>query len=243
MKDLLDRYLLNPHWRTIKIVGQAKVLGISATTIIVAPLLSRILIKLNEMETSIKQAHPALDALFPLIKYQFELPLSIKLLVGSAVFALLGKGLYEWQCPVYIKAGDAYQQFRHSQARASEELAGAFLKIMRGDNKEKKGEMISGLHALNTHITEPRVPDTYQWQVDTTIKLEAAGRVQLPGPAAHIMRFPDVGESFFYVLRDVMDDSRWAARVACAVFYGAAFVLLSLALAMQLGWAVRGMLL
>ena len=71
-----ERYLFDPHWRIIKVYGQAKILGISATTIIVAPLLSRILIKLNEMESTIRQAHPALNTLFPLIKLHFELPLS-----------------------------------------------------------------------------------------------------------------------------------------------------------------------
>ena len=114
-----ERYLLDPHWRIIKVYGQAKILGISATTIIVAPLLSRILIKLNEMETTIRQSHPALNALFPLIKLHFELPLSIKLLVGSAVFALVGKGIYEAMCPLYIKAGDSYQEFRHTRAHAT----------------------------------------------------------------------------------------------------------------------------
>jgi hypothetical protein len=58
-----------------------------------------------------------------------------------------------------------------------------------------------------------------------------------------VLNFPDVGGPVFYVLRDLMDDARPVARVACASLYLTAFALLSLALLMQLGWAVRGMLL
>lgn len=244
MIQLLDRYIFNPYWRTIKIYGQAKVLGISATTIIVAPLLSRILIKLNEMETTIRQAHPVLDALFPLMKYHFELPLSIKLLVGSAVCALLGKGIYEMGCPVYIKAGDTYEEFRQSQARATDALAGAFVKIMQGTNKEKKGKIVSGLQALRVGFMEPSFPDTQHWEPSTDIFLSIEGRPGPgKGPASHIFRFTQVEGPVFYVLRDVMDDFRRPARVACAVFYGVAFVLLFATLVMQLWWVVQGMLL
>jgi len=241
---LLERYLLNPHWRTIKVVGQAKVLGISATTIIIAPLLSRILVKLNEMETTIRQAHPALNALFPLIQYHFELPLSIKLLVGSAVCALLGKGIYEMGCPVYVKAGDTYEEFRHSQARATDVLADGFLKVMQGSSNEKKGGIVSGLQALQVNITHPSFPDAQQWAADTVVSFSTGGRPYPPkGPTAYLVRYPEVGGPLFYVLRDVMDDSRRPARVACALLYGVAFVLLAGTLLIQLSWAVRGMLL
>lgn len=241
MKDLLDRYLLNPHWRTIKIVGQAKVLGISATTIIVVPLLSRILIKLNEMETSIRQAHPAFDTLFPLIKYHFELPLSIKLLVGSAVCALVGKVVYEMGCPVYIKEGNTFEEFRQSQARATDTIADAFLKVMQGKGKEK---VVSGLQALHFTFAEPSHPTQVEWKRDTVIRLDHLGKgIHPKGSAEWTMRYSEVASAVFAVIRDVMDDSRKSARIICAMLYAAAFLLLLGTLALQLVWVVRGMLL
>jgi hypothetical protein len=127
LRYLVRRYLIDPHWRTIKVYGQAKVLGISATTIIIAPLLSRILIKLTEMETTIRQAHPALNALFPLFKYHLELPLGIRFLLCSAFCALLGKVIYEVACPTCIKVGDTYEEFRQIQARATDALVDSFI--------------------------------------------------------------------------------------------------------------------
>ncbi len=242
MRQFFDRYIYNPHWRTIKIFGHAKVLGISATTIIVAPLLSRILIKLNEMETSIRQAHPALDALFPLIKYHLELPLSIKFLVGSAVCALVGKGIYEMGCPVYIKEGDTYEQFRHSQARATDALVGGLLKIAHGIDIEKKDAMVMGLQALKVSLKATDISGTQPLEASSAINLVFDGRTTRSGPVARVLRFPEIGEAFYYVLRDVMDDSRRATRVTCAVLYLSAFVLLFFTLVLQLGWAVRGVL-
>jgi hypothetical protein len=244
VKHLLDRYLLNPHWRTLKVVGQAKVFGISATTIIIAPLLSRILIKLNEMETTIRQAHPALDAVFPLVQYNFQLPLPIKLLVGSAFCALLGKGIYEMRCPVYIKAGDSYEHYRNSQARASEILAAAFLKVMQENDKKKMGEIVSGLQALHYTFAQPPDPINTKWKQDTQIRLDYRGGGFHPvSSVEYTMRFTEAAEAIFSVMRDVMDDSRRAARVSCAVLYGLAFIFLSGALIIQMWWAARGMLL
>jgi len=61
--------------RTYPFERHLKILAISATTIIVAPLLTRILVALKVMATTIRKVHPALDALFPIIKLHFELPL------------------------------------------------------------------------------------------------------------------------------------------------------------------------
>jgi hypothetical protein len=243
VKHLLDRNLFNPHWRTIKIVAQARVLGISATTIIVAPLFSRTLIALNEMEPRIRQAHPILDALFPIIKLHFELPLSIKLVVGSAFCALLGKVIYEMRCPLYLKAGDNYEQFRHSQAQATSVLSDAFLRIMQGSDQKKKGEIVSHLQAVDLVFHTPSNPTDVEWKQDTHVQFLIRGGGSHPGgPLAYTMRFPDHAEAIFYVLRDVMDDSRRPARAACALFYAAAILLLAGALLIQLWWMVRGML-
>jgi hypothetical protein len=243
VRHLLHRYLIDPHWRTIKVYGQAKVLGISATTIIVAPLLSRILIKLNEMEATIRQAHPALNALFPLLKYHFELPLSIRLLVGSAVCALLGKGIYEVTCPSYTKVGNTYEEFRHSQARATATLVTSFAKIARDDDEKKRRAMMLGLQAHQVSFKGTQLNPAEPLEGKTPVTFVVDGRITRSGGLSFVLNHSDVGGPVFYVLRDLMDDSRRAARVTCAFLYLVAFALLSLSLLMQLGWAVRGMLL
>ena len=122
-------------------------------------------------------------------------------------------------------------------------LADGFLKVMQKGSGPKKQELVSGLHAMSRSFSEPKFPTTCHWEHDTHIRLAWGQRFYSSGPAASVMRDPEVGEPVFNVLRDLMDDSRAAARVACAVLYGVAFVLLAGALGIQLEWAVRGMLL
>jgi hypothetical protein len=200
------------------------------------------IIKLNKMEITIRQAHPALDARSPLIQYHLELPLSIKFLVGSAIFALAGKGIYEMACPAYIKSGDTYEEFRHSQAQATSALLDGFIAIAAGGDNIKKRAMIMGLAVHKVNI-KGAVYGTEAMHGNTAVEFVVDGRLTRNGGLAFVLGYPEVSEPVFYALRDVMDDCRRPARVACALLYGVAFTLLAGALLIQLGWAVRGMLL
>lgn len=245
MKHLLDRYLINPHWRTIGILGQVKILGISATTIIVVPLLSRTLVKLNEMESTLQQSYPTLEPLLPLIKFHFQLPFSIKLVVWSALFAMIGKLVYEGACPLYLKAGDTFEAFRHSQANATNVLGDAFLRFMQKSDDTKRGQLVSGLQALDRTIIEPKVTQGVrtEWTASTIVTIHSPHHMYPKGPIADIMRLHELAGSIFYVLRDVMDDCRKPGRIICAYAYYAAIGLLGLALVIQLGWVYQGLML
>ncbi len=242
---LLDRYFLNPHWRTIGKLGQEKILGISATAIIVVPLLSRTLVKLNEMESTLRQSYPTLEPLFPLIKFHFQLPFSIKLVVWPALFAMIGKLVYEGACPLYLKAGDTFEAFRHSQANATNALEDAFLKFMQQSDDRKIGQLVSGLQALDRTITEPALRQGVQtkWTASTVVSINSPHHPYPKGPITHIMRLPELAGPIFYVLQDVMDDCRKPGRIICAYAYYFAIVLLGSALLIQLSWVYQGLML
>lgn len=242
--NFLEHWVSNPCWRTIRILGQAKVLGISAATIIVVPLLSRVLVKLNEMETTLRKAHPALDALFPLVSYQLQLPLALKLLVGSAFFAMIGKLIYEGACPLYIKVGDTYSEFRHSQPNAISVLVDAFLEILKSSDGSRKKGLKDGLIGFHRFLEQPgwdNMPEALS--PSTPFRINSETKLWGTSPLRELMRDQDVAEPIFYILRDVMDECRRPWRILCASFYYVALGLFLGALSLQLYWAIRGVLL
>jgi hypothetical protein len=100
-----------------------------------------------------------------------------------------------------------------------------------------------GLQAHQVSIKETDIIGGEPLEAKTPVRFVVDGRITRSGGLAFVLNFPDVGGPVFYVLRDLLDDSRRAARMACALLYLIAFALLFLTLVIQLGWAVRGMLL
>jgi hypothetical protein len=100
----LDQWVFNPRWRHIRTLGEMKVLGVGATVLVVVPQLSRIMYlvkdKVLAVEGSLRQWQPPLGDLLLSLASSIELPTTLKLLTGSAIFVLVGKSIYELFCPV-----------------------------------------------------------------------------------------------------------------------------------------------
>jgi hypothetical protein len=110
-------------------------------------------------------------------------------------------------------------------------------------NDETKQAMIGGLQAHQVNLKQTQViqsGELLHWRTHVNFFV---GGVNRSGGLAFVLSYPEVGGPVFYVLRDLLDDSRRAGRVACALLYLFAFAFGFMALGMQLGWAVRGMLL
>lgn len=243
IQDFLERYFINPRWRTIRFLGQAKILGISATTLLVAPLLSRTLVKIEGMRSSLEES-PLLKTLYPLIDFHLRLPWSIKFVVLSAIFALAGKALYSMTCPRYLNTGDTYESFRQSQSDASAVLAGAFLKFMMTEVTERKGELVAQFGRFGRTFQKPdNLPKFEGWTLETPLSVYFTDK---PGAAAgstltQAFHHPEIAGPMFYTLRDVMDDSRRGWRLAVAYTYYVAIGFLLCALSMQAYWIVKAL--
>lgn len=221
-------------------------LGIGATVLVVVPLLSRILYlvkdKVLAVEESLRQWQPPLGDLLLSLASNIELPITLKLLTYSAISVLIGKIVYEVLCPKYIKSGNSYAEFRLSQPNATELLLSALLKIMQGDDMEKKAAVLTGIGAHNVQFSKPVDPLGARWTRDLQVQFSSANYSPL-GRLEYVMGVPWVAEPVFFVLRDLMDDSWKLGRIVCAMTYYIAFALLTAALSIQISWAVRGLML
>ena len=108
LQDSLNRYLWDPPWRSIRGLGGLRILGISITALLSVPLLARAIAGSREHIESFKPlvGNRHGSQWLQSISDSLQLPLTIKLLVLSAFFAVLGKAVYTFACPAYFRIGE-----------------------------------------------------------------------------------------------------------------------------------------
>lgn len=243
----LRRWVLDPRWRTIRTLGEARILGVSATVIIIVPFLSRAILLIKEWQDgvarSLHQVHPALEELFLKVLGNLELPLVLKLVVASAFCAFAAKIIYELGCPTYIKAGDLYNQFRHSHSHAISVLESSFRALWNSGDEKIIEKVRRGLrpYGLSFMVIKSTFEEYYEpLQLGQSVYVNYRGQLLNDKLIDYLLR-PEFGEAFFVVVRDIGDESRKPIRVICALSYILALMLAAAAIANQLIWAWRGL--
>lgn len=205
MQKFWVHWVTNPPWRTLHRLGHARVLGVSTATLIVAPVLSRLIVTLRDGLRGLadERAHQLADLL--------HLPTVYVLLLGSALFAFTGKIIYELACPKYIKCGSDYQQFRHSYSEALTLLADNFVQLLNSSESPMRENIKSSIRdALSADlITDiPAHADAQAINNASILRLEYGNRPMenRTGNIMSLLRQHDFGEEIFALLRKMHDE-------------------------------------
>ena len=238
--------MINPRWRTLHRLGQARVLGISAAALVVAPLLSRLVVTLRNW------LHGLGDVRAQHLADELHIPLVLMLLLCSALFALIGKVVYEMACPPYIKCGSDYPYFRHSYSDALTRLADDFATLWSASDAADRSlikKIIFGALHLEFYSDAALPSDVPEITRDSTVQFNGplgvpGPRPMVTGPLISLLRRtdpPNIGEEIFVVLRRMRDDCRYPLRIVCVVCYYASIGLAIGVTLYQMRWVYLAM--
>lgn len=252
LQALLDHWILNPRWRTIRVLGEVRVLVVSVTFLVAFPLFSQLVfyaqVWLRKTADTVSKIQPGTGEPFTNLADQIGMPLVLKLLALTAVFAFMGKIVYEFCCPPYIRAGDSFARFRHSNSRALTVLEEDFRKLWNTLDKETLGKIRAGLrsHHVTDIWTDQGLSTNEAFPItDNSIRFsyikDNANRGET-GSLRYLLGFEEIGGAVFTVLGDLYDDSRKWARIICALSYYLALLCAVIAIAVQGKWVLLGVL-
>jgi hypothetical protein len=206
----------------------------------VAPVLSRLIVTLKDGLRGLadERAHQLANLL--------HLPTVYLLLLGAALFALIGKTIYELACPEYIKCGSDYHQFRHSYSEALTLLAEDFVQLWTSSDSPMRENIKRSIKdALGTDlITDiPSHADAQTINNASQLRLEYPNRPMenRTGTIMSLLSRHDFGEEVFALLRKTHDECGKTFRLACAWCYCAAIGLIVLVVLLQIWWVCRAM--
>jgi len=253
IKRNLNRWITNPPWRTIRMIGDLPVLGISISTLVVVPLLGKGIFHLQNWLGSLKHVfadNPLLSQWVQRIADTLHLPHVIKLLAYSALAALVGQVIYMLRCPVYFRRGDTYADFRRQFPFAATILEEEFIEMWNESHDDRQRSIHNSLlpfYGLAIRHQDGKVwKDSLPKSLEPTTQLVLEWRKQSPflkqnGLAKGLLKSPEMGEVIFDVLLSYQDHSREWSRRICAWSYFAALIFISLVIYYQSRWVICGL--
>lgn len=251
LQDFLNRHLCNPPWRSIKTLGKLPILGVSITTLLSVPLLARAIATSRAHLDSFKLliGDPRAAEWLQSIANSLQLPLTIKLLVVSAFFALIGRAIYGFACPPYFRIGESYDEFRRKYSFATDSIQADFIELWNETTPEIRSQMLLDLvqhygQSITFHNGQSFVDQIHPLTPETVIHRNAPSPQTVPRDMTldKALKMPAFGETIWETLLVHRDHSRPSWRRACAwVFYIAMLFTLA-AFASQLHWIILAML-
>ena len=252
--SFIDQWLVNPKWRTVRRLGDLRILGISFASFIFITLIARGISYarawLEGLGVTVGQIEPDLGEWVTTVSDQLTLPFGLKLLAYSAVFAVIGKVIYESACPPYIKVGDSFQHFTSTYSGALSRLCDDFVKLWNISapsvrQKIRQDAQASHLVSITFIVGRDTVEDVDPLSSDTVTRFTYAH----PHPGAsrggfptkefrYLLRDGDFGAAIYDALREHRDASRIVLRIICAVSYYVALGFAGYAVIYQAWWAL-----
>jgi hypothetical protein len=247
-----DKWLLNPRWRTVRHLGRLPILGVSAATVVLFPLLAKGIIFLktwsSKLAKDISQNVPQFSNWLQAFSESLTLPFVLKLLAISALFVVVGKIIYIVCCPPYIKHGDSFHEFRHAHSDALMVMTDDFIGSWNDSGPAGQGNIVTYMlnsYALDFFNSVPRgtfVPGPLARDTSVGFREQEKNNISRTGNLITLMNNQTFGEAIFVHLRESRDDTRKGARIICAISYYVATAFAGWALYIQGQWVIRGVL-
>ena len=249
LTGLLTRHLWDPPWRSIKTLGGLRILGVSITALLSVPLLARTIATSREHIESLKPlvgSSRASDWLQS-IADSLQLPLTIKLLVLSALCAVIGKAIYETTCPPYFRIGESYEEFRRKYSFAGQCLREDFMELWNETGEIEHREILAHLRSEGAYMEFIDSLGRHHQDIDI-LQPELVISLKLPSDRlAQTRQFqmaiqtPEFQRAVSNTLLDFRDYCRPWARRLCAWFFYVAIGFAGLAFLAQIQWVFRAM--
>lgn len=254
LNGFLRKWLWDPKWRTIYRLGNAKILGASVASFVLIYLVARVIgqsrLWLQHLGEDLVKEHPTIGAWLSSVAIDLTMPLGLKLLAYSAIFAVIGKGVYEARCPPYIKQGDSLEQFRNAYSDALSILANDFRTLWNNlgtDLRQTIRRDVQAGHLIHFYFMEGsrQNEDIAELADNTIIRYDyghphpaAGGARQTTASLMNILRYKDFGTAIFDVLREYRDNCNRFSRFFCALFYYLAILFAAASIIYQAWWVL-----
>jgi len=252
---IIEDWVLNPKWRTVRRLGDVRILGISLASFVFITLIARgigyVRAWLGGLGVAVGQIEPDLGEWVTTVSGQLTLPFGLRLLAFSAIFAVIGKIIYEFACPPYIKIGDSFQHFTGTYSGALSRLCDDFVKLWNISNistKQKIRQVAQASRLVSfSFLGEGNqfVDNVEHLSSDTVTKFQyarphpgAAQGTQPTGEFRYLLRDGDFGGAIYDALREHRDTSRIVLRIICALSYYVALSFVGCAIIYQAWWAL-----
>jgi hypothetical protein len=233
-------------------LGRLPILGVSAATLVLVPLLSKGILFLKEWSVKLgrvaEQRDPAFGQWITNFGESLTLPFVLKLLAISALLAIGAKIIYAVRCPAYIQSGDTFYDFRHAHSDALMVLTDAFLNLWKGSTViQRSGIRRDLIDSHSVELITNTEKNTFEPK-DLTHDSEIGFRIldfkgMVPqGRLLLLMNNYKIGEPIFIILRECNDGSRRGSRTICAIVYYAATFFAAWAISIQALWVIKGIL-
>ena len=232
-------------------LGTLPVLGISFTTLLATPILARGIHHLRHSLEGVRTSLPAqfdpIQNVFATFDSSLQLPVVLKILCYSAVFAAIGKCIYLLRCPLYFKKGLSFDDFVRSVPSAHESLATEFLGLWNDSNstEEVRGIYMDEIHSISgLRLTLNSGEDLKKAHLNHETILLISGtlynnpRESMSSNLRALIRTPSFGQGIIGVLQMYRDRYRPWSRRWCAWVYYMALGLFLWALSLQLKWVL-----
>jgi hypothetical protein len=248
----IGKWLIDPPWRTVRILGAVPVLGVSFTALLVTPLLAKSLFYLRQWLTNFGnhflQEYEPFRVVISDIASSLHLPMVIQLLAFSALFASAGKLIYLNRCPAYFQVGDSFAQFKRTHPFALSILENEFLSFWNGATHSERHAMVKDLGV--THSLTIEFHNGANWANDIdplTVKTKLRVHSRKIGGLGEdtmgvLLKATDFGEAVLDTLIDHRDFCRRTSRLCCAWSYYLALALFSWAVLLQVRWVILELL-
>lgn len=245
----LNRWIWNPPWKTIRMLGALPVLGVSFTTLLATPVLARVIHHLREslenLRSSLPPEHSWLNDIISNFDSSLHLPLVLKILCASAIFAAIGKAIYLIRCPIYFKEALSFDDFVRSVPFAHSILATEFIQLWNDSTESFRSAYIEEIDSsdkvrlsLPNHSVIEQARLTEDMEIEISGKLYSQAREEIISNLVTLIRTPSFGQSILGVLRIYRDNfGPWSRRL-CAWTYYVALGLFLWALSLQLKWVL-----
>jgi hypothetical protein len=255
LKSVLEKWLFDPKWRIIYRLGNAKILGASFASFVFIYLIARVIGHgqswLHNLGSGLLKEHPLFGIWLNSVSADLTLPLGLKLLAYSAIFAVIGKGIYEARCPPYIKQGDSLDQFRNAYSDALSILANDFQDLWNNNsaisfrqsifNDVKIGHLINFYFVAggqqNQNIPVLANDSIIQYRYVRPHPGAGTG-ISWTGNLMTMVRYKDFGTAIFDLLREHRDNCNRPWRITCAASYYFAIFFAAAAVLYQAWWVL-----
>jgi hypothetical protein len=248
----LKKWFLDPKWRTIYRLGNVKILAASFASFVfiyvTARVVGQVQLWLHTLGTDVlKGDRPTSDWLIS-VSAGITMPLGLKLVAYSAIFAVIAKGIYEARCPPYIKQGDSIEHFRNAYSEAISILADDFRRLWNSSSTDRRGAIRANIrtsHLINLYFMagSQQNEDTDDLNHDTVVRFHydtphPGGGTFRTARLIHALRDRDLSIAILDILREFRDDCNRFSRFLCALSYYVAILFAAAALLYQASWVL-----
>ena len=216
-------YRLLPRWSALRQTGESKILRTSYFWLFAVPLLAKLL----------AFTEPHIVQLPKGFQIHLGLPFSWKFFYFSAVAFSLGSLLYSLGCPRIVRNYKGYSEWAEQGRGDRQIVRELFLLIFRPTVSANRQQAILEHFADTVSADVPRRNELAFPEgtaVLGEIDLQRLFEVRIPDK--------DLSTAFWY-LRDYADEIRPLARLACALLFGAGFMLLAVVVAQNFTYVWR----